>query len=36
MSLNTKFTQYLEEKHGHVHIKIQQVWIENKLTSGKT
>ena len=36
MSYNTKFSQYLEQTHGHVHTKMQQVCCENKLTLGET
>ena len=34
--LKQKFTQYLEQIHGHVYIKIQQARNENKLTLVET
>ena len=36
MSENTKFTQYLEQTHRHIHTKMQQTCSENKLTLGET
>ena len=36
MSQKPKFTQYLEQTHGHVLTKMQQSCEENKLTFGET
>ena len=33
---NTKFTQHIEQIHGHVHTKIQEACDDNKIRLGET